>query len=81
MSDDPDGETCPVCGQPYDHKRDEKTTVGQAKLRADATACKTAKIGRTRTMYVHLNPNPRVSKVVAKRDDDADSEFLGGMFT
>jgi len=83
--------TCPICGQPYDHKREESSNT--ATLRADAAQCKTASLGRKRTVYVHLDaertvsreyppleklnfPEPGQSVSKVRRKDDASSEGL-----
>lgn len=49
---------CPVCGQEYDHKREDSR--GNEILRADATECKSqtsigSTIPKTYNVYVHLN--------------------------
>jgi len=48
---------CPVCGQAYDHKREEVsgTTRTGPKLRDDATVCKSRMVaGGKREVFVHV---------------------------
>lgn len=56
-----DDDTCPVCGDTYDHKRTEGSPAGRtASLRSDAVQCKTAGNSREpREVYVHLDGTPR----------------------
>lgn len=47
-------EECPICGQPYQHKRETRGIGSGARLRSDATQCATAPVGDRQTVYVHL---------------------------
>lgn len=58
---DPDDDgLCPVCGQPYAHKRElppemiRKARGGEPRLRDDATECRTRPLVGARTVYVHF---------------------------
>lgn len=55
--DEQEEDTCPICGAPYDHSRTERGTA-TPRLRPDAVACKSAGVGRERTVYVHLDGTP-----------------------
>lgn len=76
-----DDETCPLCGQEYDHKREERKGARSPDPRDDAVECKTAYIGSKRTVYVHLTDKPpRISKTVATNDTTDEDTGLGGLF-
>lgn len=80
MSESESGpDSCPVCGQGFDHKREERTSGGGATLRADATSCKTPGLAGTRVVYVHLNTQPvtRVTRVQSSPDEDEPSGGTG----
>lgn len=77
--DDAEDEACPICGQPYDHEREESVR-DEATLRTDATACKTPPLAGTQMVYVHLDGSQVVSRVVREPDDD-EASGLGRLFT
>lgn len=78
---DTDDETCPICGQEYDHKREERQAASSPDTRADAVECKKS-LGMKRTVYVHLTDKPqRVSKTVATNDTTDEDTGLGALFT
>ena len=58
MTDDqtPDDETCPLCGQPFHHKRVACSPNGKcSEYRRDARVCKHSRVGRADMHYVHLS--------------------------
>jgi hypothetical protein len=69
-------EKCPVCGEPFDHKRTE-SGVRSAKLRSDATQCVLDKtvLRSQRTAFVHLDGTPSSSTRVPESGDISTPTF------
>jgi len=77
-----DDETCPICGQEYDHRREERQGARTPDPRADVVECKTEWVGMKRTVYVHLTDEPRpVSKTVATNDTSDGDTGLEALFS
>ena len=81
MTKDSDDETCPVCGQSYDYKREERGDGPTHVLRDDATECRVIEetgvgFGRDKTydIYVHLM---ETNSVVRDPQDELDWEISG----
>lgn len=51
----PDDETCPLCGQPFDHKRMSRGPLdSRSGYRDDARVCKQSRAARSDMHYIHL---------------------------
>jgi len=57
-----DEELCPVCGQPFEYRREEAST-SEYELRSDATECRVecdlTTVQTITTAYVHLRPGAK----------------------
>jgi len=81
MSNESECKICPVCGQMYNYKREERKDGPTHVLRDDATECKVIQqdsIGfirdKTYETYIHLNLT-ETNSVALDQQDESDLEI------